>query len=193
MSCDSLVSSVSFERFWAITSSSIASILFIVCITSETPYACILECFPMSYLYFIPFCVLPRTGPGPQISSLWGCPWTGVLSILLLHLFELLPLLSLWLWLMAQPCTLNPVSGRRREAWRNRTPSHIPVAWTSLHGQTWLQQRWRDVLFILGGHMSGKIKTLIEEGTMNIGGKLVISATASSQLSLLVSKLTRRK
>ena len=70
MLCDSLVSSVSFERFWAITSSSIASILFIVCITSETLYACILECFPMSYLYFIPFCVLARTGPGPQISSL---------------------------------------------------------------------------------------------------------------------------
>lgn len=122
MSCDSLVSSVSFERFWAVTSSSITSILFIVCITSETPYACILECSPTSCLYFIPFCVLSRTGPSPQISSLWGCPWTGVLSILWLPLFELLPLLSLRSWLMAQPCALNPVSGRRRGAWRNRTP-----------------------------------------------------------------------
>ena len=34
MLCDSLVSILSFERFQAITSSSIASILFIVCITS---------------------------------------------------------------------------------------------------------------------------------------------------------------
>lgn len=49
-------------------------------------------------VFYTLFCVLARTGPGPQISSLWGCPWTGVL-LSCCYLFELLPLLSLWSWL----------------------------------------------------------------------------------------------